>query len=67
MIHGILVDGMIERINGRPRDADAEIRKRRTAGHTSAYLFGARNEQEFERKKEAELVTRRPLYGRSNA
>jgi hypothetical protein len=54
MLHGILVDGMIERIDGRPQYADAEIRKRREAGYSSAYLFAARNEQEFQRKKQAE-------------
>ena len=54
-LHGVLVDGTIERIDGRPQDVEAEIKRRRNAGHISAYLFAARNEQEFERKKQAEL------------
>jgi hypothetical protein len=47
---------MIERIDGRPQYADAEITKHRKAGHSSEYLFAARNEQEFERKKQAEIA-----------
>jgi hypothetical protein len=64
-LHGILVDGMIERIEGSPQDADAEIKKRREAGHTSAYLFAAQSEQEFERKKQGEIVDCRPSCSRS--
>ena len=55
-LHGVLVDGMIERIDGRSQDVEPEIKKRRKASHVSAYLFAARNEQEFERKKQAEIV-----------
>jgi hypothetical protein len=62
MLHGILVDGMIERIDGTPDFADAAIEKRREAGHTSAYLFSARNDIEFERKRKV-----RPLQPREGA
>lgn len=51
MFHAILVDGMIEKIEGTPDFADAEIARRREAGYSSAYLFAARNEKEFERKR----------------
>ena len=51
MLHAILVDGMIERIEGSPAFADAEIERRREAGHSSAYLFAAHSENEFERKR----------------
>ena len=50
-LHAILVDGMIERIEGRPALADAAVLKQRKAGHVSEYLFAARSEQEFERKR----------------
>lgn len=52
MLHAILVDGVIERIEGRPEFAEAEIEKRRKAGHGSEYLFAARNEEESEEKKQ---------------
>jgi CheY-like chemotaxis protein len=51
VLHAILVDGMIERIEGSPGLADAAVQKQRKAGHVSEYLFAARNEQEFERKR----------------
>jgi hypothetical protein len=51
MLHAILVDSMIERIEGSPEFAEAEIRRRREMGHSSAYLFAARSEEEFERKR----------------
>jgi len=51
VLHGILIDGVIERIEGSPEFAEAEVLRSRNAGHTSGYLFGARNNEEFERKK----------------
>ena len=51
MIHAILVDSMIERIEGSPEFANAEIDRRRDAGHSSAYLFAAQSDKEFERKR----------------
>ena len=51
LLHAILVDGMIERIEGKPELADAAVWKQRKAGHVSEYLFAARSEQEFERKR----------------
>ena len=51
LLHAILVDGMIERIEGNPELADAAVWKQRKAGHRSEYLFAARSEQEFERKR----------------
>jgi hypothetical protein len=62
VIHAILVDGMIERIEGSPEFADAEIGRRRDAGHSSAYLFAARNDKEFERKRKV-----RPLLSHDSA
>ena len=62
MIHAILVDSMIERIEGSPEFADAEIKRRRDAGHSSAYLFAAKTDKEFERKRKV-----RPLVPRENA
>ena len=62
MLHAILVDGMIERIEGSPESADAEIRQRRKCGHSSAYLFAARSDDEFERKRSV-----RPLLPRQSA
>jgi hypothetical protein len=62
MLHAILVDGMIERVEGSPEFADAEIERRREAGHSSAYLFAARGDKEFERKRRV-----RPLLPRENA
>lgn len=41
MLRAILVDGMIERIEGSPEFADAEIGRRREQGYTAAYLFAA--------------------------
>jgi hypothetical protein len=35
---------MIERIEGSPEFADAEIKRRRDAGHSSAYLFAAKTD-----------------------
>lgn len=62
MFHAILVDGMIERIEGSPEFADAEIGRRRDSGHSSAYLFAARSDKEFERKRKV-----RPLLPRESA
>ena len=62
MLHAILVDGMIERIEGSPEFADAEIERRREEGHSSAYLFAARNDKEFERSRKV-----RPLQPRNSA
>jgi hypothetical protein len=65
MIHAILVDGMIERIEGSPEFADAEIVQRRNEGHTSAYLFGARSDDEFEKKRSVRpLVPRKGVSAR---
>ena len=62
MLHAILVDGMIERIEGSPEFAEAEIERRRDDGHSSAYLFDARSDDEFERKRSV-----RPLLPRQSA
>ena len=61
MIHGILVDGLIERVDGSPQEADEAVESRREAGHAAAYLFGAITEEEFERKKQAEIERRKPF------
>ncbi len=52
MFHGILVDGVVERVMGRPDRADAEVRKLRKSGHLSEYLFAAISEAEFDQKKQ---------------
>jgi len=62
VLHAILVDGMIERIEGGGEFADAEIARRRESGFSSAYLFAARNDKEFERKRKV-----RPLLPRESA
>jgi hypothetical protein len=65
MLHAILVDSMIERIEGSPEFADAEVKQRRNDGHSSAYLFAARNDAEFERKRKVRpLVPRESALGR---
>jgi hypothetical protein len=56
LLHAILIDGMIERIEGRPDLADAAVENQRKAGHVSEYLFAARSEQEFERKRKVSLA-----------
>ena len=53
---------MIERIEGSPEFADAEIERRRDAGHSAAYLFAARSDKEFERKRKV-----RPLLPQDSA
>jgi hypothetical protein len=54
MLHGILVDGMIERIEGSPDFANAEVVRLRAEGHTAEYLFGARSEEDFRQKDRTE-------------
>jgi len=61
VLHAILVDGMVERIEGSPEFADAEI-GRREQGYTSVYLFAATSEGEFERKRKV-----RPLLPHESA
>jgi hypothetical protein len=53
---------MIEKIEGGPEVADAAIERRRESGHSSAYLFAARSDKEFERKRKV-----RPLQPRESA
>ena len=62
MLHAILVDGMIERIEGSSEFADSEIGRRREQGYTAAYLFAATSEGEFERKRKV-----RPLLPHESA
>lgn len=62
MLHAILVDSMIEKIEGSPEFADAEIQERRKRGYSSEYLFAARTDKEFERKRNV-----RPLLRRDSA
>lgn len=54
MLHGILVDGMVEKIQGNPEFANAEVVRLRAAGRTAEYVFGARTEDEFHQKNQAE-------------
>jgi len=51
VLHAILVDGMVEKVEGSSEFANAEIEKRREDGHSSSYLFSACNEKAFERKR----------------
>jgi hypothetical protein len=62
VFHAILVDGMIERVEGSPEFVNSEIERRRETGHSSAYLFAARSEKEFERKRKV-----RPLVPHESA
>jgi len=62
MLHAILVDSMIEKLEGTPEYADAEIQRRQNAGHSSVYLFAAANDEDFERKRQL-----RPLRPRKSA
>jgi hypothetical protein len=55
MIHGILVDGLIERVDGSPQEADQAVESRREAGHAAAYLFGAITEDECDALLRAEV------------
>ncbi len=54
MIHAILVDGKIERIDGSILDADNAVNDRKALGHSAIYLFEARDDQEYERKRQAD-------------
>jgi hypothetical protein len=58
MLHAVLVDGMIERIEGSPELAVAEIERRREDGHSSSYLFAASSEKAFERKRNVRPLLR---------
>ena len=51
MLHAILVDDNIEKIVGKPDLANYAIWNHRNSGHVSEYLFSARSEEEFERKR----------------
>ena len=62
MLHGILVDSVIERIEGSPEAADAAVQERRKEGHASEYVFAARDDEEFEQKKQYEINSVRPVY-----
>lgn len=66
MFHGIVVDGLIERIYGTPDLAEAKVLKLRKAGHTSEYLFATRTEEEFELKKQKERQSTRPVNPATN-
>ena len=54
VLHGILVDGMIERIEGNPEFANAEVVRLRAEGHAAEFLFGARTEDDFRQKDDTE-------------
>jgi hypothetical protein len=48
--------GVIQRIEGSPRFAEAKIQRHRKSGHSSAYLFAAKSEEEFKRKELVEIA-----------
>ncbi len=54
MLHGILLDGLIEGIEGDPEFANAEVVRLREEGHSAEYLFGARTEDDFRQKDRTE-------------
>ncbi len=54
MLHGILVDGMIDRIEGNPEFAEGEVVRLRAEGHAAEYLFGARTDDDFRQKNRIE-------------
>ena len=58
MLHGILVDGMIERIEGNPEFANAEVVRLRAEGHAAEYLFAARSNDDFHQKDRMERQRR---------
>ena len=62
MLHAILVDKVIERIKGSSNFVDAEVEGRRAAGRVAEYLFAARSEEQFERKKQHEIESAMPVY-----
>ena len=55
MLHAILADGLIERIDGSREAAEAEVIRLRADGHVVEYLFGARSEGR-------QLDTKEPVY-----
>jgi hypothetical protein len=65
MLHGILVDGIIERVEGNPEFAEGEVMRQRAQGHVAEYLFGARSEEDFRQKDRREQQRRldRPADG----
>ena len=52
MLHGISVDGIIERIEGNPEFAETEVVRLRAQGQAVEYVFGARTEDDFCQKKD---------------
>lgn len=58
MLHGILADGMIKRIEGNPDFANAEVVRLRAKGHAAEYLFGARSNEDFHQKDRMERQRR---------
>jgi hypothetical protein len=58
VLHAILVDGMVEKIEGSAELAHAEIEKRREDGHSSSYLFAASSEKAYERKRNVRPLIR---------
>ena len=62
MLHGILMDGIIERLEGTNDLADATVKQRRKARHTAEYLFAALSEEEFEEKKRRQIQAVRSAF-----
>lgn len=58
MLHGILVDGLVERIEGNPEYAEGEVVRLRAMGHAAEYLFGARSSDDFHQKDRTEKQRR---------
>lgn len=58
MLHGILVNGTIERIEGNPEFAESEVLCLRAEGYAAEYLFGARSEDDFRQKDRTEKQRR---------
>lgn len=54
MIHGLLVDGHVQRSEVDPLEIDAELDRLRENGHSAVFIFSAVTEQEFQRKKREE-------------
>lgn len=54
MLHGILVDGIVRKIEGNPESANAAVVRLRAEGHAAEYLFGARTENDFRQKGQTE-------------
>lgn len=62
MIHGVLVDGRIDKIDTAPQNLDAELEVLRAGGKTVLNLFTAETEADFQREKRKEEERRKTCW-----